>query len=231
MRSFLISAIVALSLTGAAQAQESQSASNQPDDEVIAFGTKLGMDKGLSAFYAGDYETAEVEFEKSFRRIKRVEMLQEDGVRNAQQGAISSQLNFGLSEVSGQGGADSASQTNVSQVAADTASPGRTYFGERKTRDEDKGYPLYMAGLSQIQLGKFDEAKASLERSIVFNKRIPDAHFRLGLLALQRQNADEAKAQLVDLALMMQKCGECDAAQEIGEKQTQLAQLIARFSG
>jgi len=44
------------------------------EDEVVATGTLRGADPAMGAFFSGDYATAEVEFEKNFRRIKRSEM-------------------------------------------------------------------------------------------------------------------------------------------------------------
>jgi hypothetical protein len=65
-----------------------------------------------------------------------------------------------------------------------------------------------MIGLSQIQLGKLDEAKYSLERAarMTNDELLYDAHFRVGLLELLDGEVDMAARRLTRLRSIQRNC-------------------------
>lgn len=183
-------------------------------DEVVATGTIRGGDPAMSAFFNGDFETAEIEFEKNFRKIKRNEMVLKDSVAATRGNAALSDVRAGTPDVGGQGGAVSArgrTQVNLSSLTLNVRKK-----GEGVLSGNDPGFQLYMAGLSQIQLKKYDAAKDSLRRAIVMNKRIYDAHMRLGVLYLRDGEIAKARKQYKKLEQADRRCKNiCDGKDDI----------------
>jgi thioredoxin-like negative regulator of GroEL len=56
-----------------------------------------------------------------------------------------------------------------------------------------------MRGLSQIKLGKLEEAKASLTSAVALRKTNCDAYFRLALLEIQDGDSKAARKRLKQL--------------------------------
>jgi hypothetical protein len=66
-----------------------QSGDENPDaetvitDEVIANGTRVtGQHDGMDAFFNGDFETAEIEFEREFKGLRRFERARESAAED-----------------------------------------------------------------------------------------------------------------------------------------------------
>jgi TolA-binding protein len=84
-----------------------------------------------------------------------------------------------------------------------------------------------MMGMSQLKLGKRDEAKATLLRSTGLRKNLYDAHFRLSLLEYQDNNIKEANKHFKKLRKIGSKCKKCEAKKEIAAQIKYLENLLA----
>lgn len=196
-----------------AQSADQPKTNEKPIDEIIAVGTISKADPAMGAFARGDYKTAEIEFDNNFKFLRRAEFALTRSVETSRNNSVTSELQTGPGEVSStplSGGQQVAvsfsSQTGVVETA--------TTIG-RQPQVEDLGFQLYMRGLSQIQLGKYDEAKLSFKRALNFNRRLYDAKFRLGILELRDGDRDAAEAQLAQLKKDQKWCKYCDGKQEI----------------
>jgi hypothetical protein len=117
-----------------------------PDDEQqVVVVEAWRRDRALDAFLRGDFATAEIEFKKNVNCIRRVALQMDSAVRES------------LNEV------DRAAFPRVGP------SYGPNIHNLPLRPDQivertcyNKEWQLYMIGLSQIQLGRFDEAKKSL---------------------------------------------------------------------
>lgn len=202
---FFIGLLLASSLSAAALAQDTQAA---VEDEVIAEGKRLGADDAMDAFLRGDYATAEIEFEENFSRLRRAQRLRETAIQQGASDAISAQVSEGA------GIGASTPQTGQTARGTDIFGTPTSYANNRVRKDDpdtissgsDLGNQLYMAGLSEIQLGKLDEAKESFARALKLNETLHDARFRLALLALQDGNTEEARDHLTHMEKALRNC-------------------------
>ena len=181
-------------------------------DEVIVTGRRRGADSAMDAFLRGDYATAEIEFQKNFERLKRQQSLQDSSYRDAQLQASR------VPEPTGPSGAAGAGQGAEAAAAASTASTSGSFnpsFAYSKGADDgieivssgtDLGAQLYMKGLSQLQLGKFDDARSSFERALRLNDSLFDVHYRLGLLDVQAGDIESAKRRLKKFETGARRC-------------------------
>ena len=85
-------------------------------------------------------------------------------------------------------------------------------------RCKDRGLQLYMAGLSQLQLNLSKEAENSFERAISLKNRLYDAHYRLALIKLLRQDKESAKTHFSKIKEILKVCDDCDVRDEILER-------------
>lgn len=216
----LFSAALCCAVSTAAYAQESTETSSEeaPVDEVIAYGQRgQSGNRAMRAFNAGDYATAEIEFENHFQSLKRSERAVKRAARTMSNADISAQLSSGLSQVSSAGGSTdggssaptiSLSSTSASNAASSSNIQAITSLNDDgKITYEDFGFSRYMSGLSQIQLGKFVEAKESFSESLEHNYRNYDARMRLGLLELRDGNYEAAGNHLKRLDKQRRACG------------------------
>jgi hypothetical protein len=76
------------------------------------------------------------------------------------------------------------------------------------TTCHSKEWQLYMIALSQIQLGRFAEAKKSLHSVMRMSKEalLFDAHHRFGLLELLKGDVESADCRLAHLMRMQRSC-------------------------
>lgn len=210
-------------------AQAAQTQAAEPEDEVIATGS-IRRDPAMSAFLAGDYATAEVEFERNAFCALRAERNFRSGVESARDSTIRSE-SFDVADTApqptgGQGGAT----VQIQPTAAPTVSVNSSNFGKNESTTkrtcEDRGFQYYMAGLSQIKLGKFEDAKASLYRATALRKSIHDAHFRLALLEHQDGNTQKARTQYKRLKRLQAKCRKCEFKDAIDQQITYLDKAL-----
>lgn len=160
------------------------SAANQSEEQQVVVVEGWRRDRALDAFLRGDFATAEVEFRKNLECVQRHERNFEYALR---QGLIEMARGF----------------------------PNAFIHNLPKNPDEirertcySKEWQLYMLGLSQIQLGRFDEAKKSLSSATRLSKEelFYDAHYRVGLLELMEGDVESADRRLAHLTKMARSC-------------------------
>ena len=225
----------------AQEAQTSEESMEEPMDEIIVEGRRLweGHD-GMEAFWAGDFETAEIEFEQEFKSLRRAESARYNaGVQAAlgiERAEAVGQASVGGLSPTGPGGAPPAVSTTTPDLGMAGSfkgkrSKGRNLLNDGVVTDEDFAFTKYMSGLSELQLGKNLEAKDSLKTSVDFDGRNHDARMRLGLLYLQERNFDKAADQLEALDKLRTKCQKksCPEYDEILQSASTLATNITNI--
>ncbi|MBC6403643.1 MAG: tetratricopeptide repeat protein [Hyphomonadaceae bacterium] len=215
------------------------------EDEVITYGTQnWGRHKGMDAFFNGDFETAEIEFEREFKGLKRGRSAIESAADNAiLEEFRSGQIGAATGTTAGSGGPGGAGpvQGQGTNVIAPANAASSTRFRQNSERGsgiltdgvvtyQDFAFSKYMAGLSQIKLGKFAEAKSSLKSSLNYDSRNYDARMRLGLLYLKEGDFEAAAEQLEKLDDQRRKCNklDCENAEYITESAVTLSNTILR---
>jgi hypothetical protein len=200
------------------QTSDNNEETNQEPQEIeriIVSGQNF--DDAMRAFKAGDFELAEIEYKKNAKCALRVERNKQALVSGLQNSSIDSSLQSTASIQSGarfQGGASGRSSTPTSGVGGnagnrknDTTVPSRTCT--------DRGYQLYMTGLSQIQLGRAEEAEKNFKTASFVNKNIYDAHYRIALMQLLRSDKEGAESRLSDIQDVLERCRDCEVREEI----------------
>jgi len=230
--SFIVSVLAVSVLPVSAQTSPSVA----DEDVVIAIGQKSQAGfNAMQAFNAGDYETAEIEFERHFDALKRSDRATRRAAQSSRNASLSSQLSAGAGSIDTNGaGGGSTSQVTVNVSTNTSASNAATQSGilrksSRKDRNvtyEDFAFARYMTGLSQLQLGKFTEAKLSLRESVEHNYRNYDAQMRLGLLELREGEVLLARKRLIKLDKMRKACKSCKDKAEIKEATLTLAKAL-----
>jgi tetratricopeptide (TPR) repeat protein len=206
--------------TPAAAAAPSAEAPSAVEDEVVV--VQGYRDRAMSAFLRGEFEVAEREFAANLSCIQRVETLRTFAFEQ-------SRVNEQMADNNAAIGASLAAGT-----AAPTALPATGYgIHERRERVPERTcespyWQHYMMGMSQIGLGRLDEAKATLYRVVneANNQYFFDAHYRVGLLELLDGNIDLAERRLTHLRRMQRLCNRRGDSCEIrGELEHAIAQL------
>jgi len=192
---------------------------NDSDDDVVARAT-VQTDPAMSAWRAGDFETAEIEFKQNAFCALRAERNFISGVEAARESSIDSTISanadFGPSVSGGAGGSTGAYSTSAaSSVNKLNSNNFRNKISNTKRTCEDRGFQLYMMGLSQLKLGKREEAKASLIRAAAMRKNLFDAHFRLALMEYQDGDLKKANKHFKKLRKLEPKCKGCNSKDEI----------------
>ncbi len=194
-------------------ADEKKDASTNADTVEIVVVEGRSDDQAMRAFNAGDFKLAEVEFKKNAKCALRIERSQRaliDGVRNAQinqtaqSGALPQQPNSGPASSSNDIAPTSAlggGQANTEKV--------------RKRSCDNRGFQLYMTGLSQIQLGKSEEAEKNFETAVFLKPNLYDAHYRLALMNLLKSETGKAEKYFDSLKKTLKRCHDCEAKNEI----------------
>ena len=200
-------------------------------EEIITTGT-IQTDPAMSAWRSGDFETAEIEFKQNAFCALRIERNFISGVEGARDSTIRSDVGTDIDVPSqpsgGLGGANVAptSQPVIPKIQLNS-SDFRDTDNEGTRTCEDRGFQIYMMGMSQLKLGKRDEAKATLLRSTGLRKNLYDAHFRLSLLEYQDNNIKEANKHFKKLRKIGSKCKKCEAKKEITAQIKYLENLLA----
>jgi len=131
-------------------------------DEIVATGQRAPSNHpGMRAFFDGDFVTAEISFEREFLKLKRGITARENASFSATTGQIRSEsisnstLSSNANAVSNTPSLSS-NNTNISTGDLDNnESSGRSILTDGVVNDFDFSFSKYMAGLSQLQLGKF----------------------------------------------------------------------------
>lgn len=215
--------LLGLMISTAATAQDAE-----PVDEIIARGS-IQTDPAMSAFRAGDFETAEIEFDKNAFCALRAERNFTSGVERARDSSIRSNVAAdaaGSSQVSGGPGGVVVVDATPAPTAQFNASTFKNKESETRRTCEDRGFQLYMRGLSQLKLGKRAEAKESLSRAANMRKNLYDAHFRLSLLEYQDGNLEKANKQFKKLQKLQSRYRKGDSHKEIKAQINYLKSLL-----
>jgi hypothetical protein len=233
--------VLALSLTPVSNAQESSDTVATEDDEVVAYGKKnWGHHEGMKAFFDGDFETAEIEFEKEFLGLKRGESAKENAAIDAANQSFRADLAGSVTGTSGgssggPGGGPAQGFDSIGSIDAGFASnfrkkrgTGRSTLTDGKVTYEDFAFSKYMAGLSEIKQGKISEAKKSLKQSLGHDYTNFDAQMRLGLIYVQEKDYDKAAKHLTNIDKLRRKCKikSCDDKDFIDNAAVVLAKAI-----
>ncbi len=177
---------------------------NDDDIEKIVIEGQSG-DIALQAFNSGDFAKAEIEFKKNAQCALRLENNNRafiDGLQNAQNNQLTrSQTN-------------QANSSNLNSSFGGSGRNKRTNETRQRTCN-DRGFQLYMVALSQLQLGRVEEAEKNLKTAAFLNKDLYDAHYRLGLMELLRDDSKSAKKHLKKIKKILKRCDECEAEEEI----------------
>jgi len=226
MKSFILAfALIGTIVSFPAVAQQATT-SEEPGtaeipDEVIATARKQ-TDPAMSAFLSGDYETAEIEFDKNAFCALRVERNFRSGLESARNDSIRSDVagnsNVAPQPSGGQGsGGGIVVPSTVTPVAVNNFNSSSFKKSESVNRRtcENRGFQIYMKGLSQLELGKVAEAKKTLSQATKIHRTLYDAHFKLSLLEYQEGNIEEAQRELKKLRKIASKCKRCVAKPEI----------------
>ncbi|MGJ8681240.1 tetratricopeptide repeat protein [Paraglaciecola sp.] len=211
---------ILLLLGPSAFAQESTYAQKKPKDtkehiERIAVSGQHA-DMALRAFNSGDYSLAEIEFKENADCALRAEMNQADYLESFQTGQAN-QLAQAESESARIGTNPSTVNVNINTNVTYTPSSGVTQqkLIVRERTCENRGFQIYMTGMSQIQLGRSDEAEVNLEQAIKIDKYLYDAHYRLGLMKLLRQDKEGVSKHLSGIESALDRCHNCDFRHKI----------------
>lgn len=202
----------------------------EPVEEIIARGT-IQTDPAMSAWNAGDFATAEIEFKRNAFCALRAERNFTSGVESARDNSIRSDVAVdavGPPQVSGgQGGVIiTPSAPPPSPVTRLNSSDFKNEDSPSTRTCEDRGFQLYMMGMSQLKLGKREDAKKTLIRAANMRKNLSDAHFRLSLLEYQDGNIDKAKKHLKKLHKLESRCRTCKAKDEMKAQLQYLKNLL-----
>jgi hypothetical protein len=196
-------------------AADAPSASADDDEQQVVLVEAWRRDRALDAFLRGDFVTAEVEFKKNVRCIRRNEL----------------QLQYAFwqadpTRASFPGGAGAGNAPNIYNLPLRPDE-----IAERTCHSKE--WQLYMIGLSQIQLGRFAEAKKSLYSVMRMSKEdlLYDAHYRVGLLELLEGDVESANRRLAHLTKMQRSCqargSRCEVSADLELATSYLSRVVA----
>ena len=199
----------------AAVQDDPQTNNNDEDIENITVTARAG-DAAMQAFNAGNFELAEIKFKENERCALRVERNRQAFIEGVRESQISQEVNGG-----GVNTGTSMTDSNAARVEGNSsmnAIAAKTQKAEDKVREntcENRAFQIYMAGMSQLQLGRAEDAEASFERAVALSQIQYDAHYRLALMKLLRQDKSGAEGHLEAINSILKRCYNCDAREEI----------------
>lgn len=209
--------LVSLSFNSYGQEDIRAESEEQTSDKIERIEiTAISGDAAFQAFNSGNFELAEIEFQKNARCALRAERDKTASI----EGFINNQVNQDLSanqasnssNQSREPSSQNTSTTSTSQFGRKNEDPNEKL---RKRTCNNRGLQLYMTGMSQIQLGRVEEAEKNFKTAVVLNKNLYDAHHRLALMKLLREDTDGAKDELSSIRNMLKRCYDCDAREQI----------------
>lgn len=231
----IVGLISAISIFGAANvsAQDETEQSTTGEERVLDTVTVTGVqnDAAMAAFQAGDYATAEVEFLDNamcaLRRERNLTASIENARISADRADTFANSTGGDSGASSQGATAGGATDIPTGIASPTGVAARNVQTDFDRTCEMRGRQLYFAGLSQIQLGKTDEALRSLERATAASKVLYDAHYKIGLIKILEGDRKSAERELSRIERILTRCRNCEARQEIEQRRDHLSRAIA----
>jgi hypothetical protein len=210
LRNGVLAMALAAPVVSAQEDPAAESVAVQQEDPVV-YVEAWRRDRALDAFLRGDFATAEVEFRKNEQCIRRVELQIDGAIR---QGLVEQDRTTGP-------------QGNGPGIHNLPLRPEQI----RERTCHSKQWQLYMIGLSQIQLGRFEDAKKSLYSVTRMSKEdlLFDAHFRVGLLELLEGDIEKADRRLSHLAGMQRSCRarSCEVDADLTVATTYLTNAVA----
>ncbi len=230
LSTILLAAAMGLS-TPIMSAQE-DAGETENEDRVLDTVEVIGVqnDAAMAAFRAGDYETAEVEFLDNamcaLRRERNLRSSVDSARTSSQRAEVFSNSASVDSGASSQGANAGAGQTTPSGVAAVDGIATRNLRNTYDRTCDARGRQLYFAGLSQIQLGKTNEALRSFEKATATSRILYDAHYKIGLIKLLTGDTRTAESELKKIEGILKRCRDCEAKQEIVERIDHLTKAI-----
>lgn len=231
----VIALSAAMSLAAPAALSQEESEADKGEERVLDTVEVRGVqdDAAMAAFQAGDFETAEVEFLDNAMCALRRERQLTSSVENAQINSARAEtlsnatgVDSGASSRGATAGSGQQTPTGISAVDAISA---RNIQNTYDRTCEARGRQLYFAGLSQIQLGKTNEALRSFERATAASKILYDAHYKIGLIKLLKGDSKTAESELRKIDGILDRCRNCstDEKQEITQRRDHLAKAIS----
>jgi len=195
---------------------------------------------GMDAFLAGDFETAEVIFEREFISLKRADngrynaavdaALSISRSNNLSQATTNSTSITGGNNAVGVAANQSTTNPNLAGNSSNKRKKGRNILNDGILSPQDFAFTKYMSGLSEVKLGKYEEAKKSFKTSLFHDSGNADGHMRLGLLYLLDGDIEKSAEQLEKLEKQRVKCKktDCDEYNEILTSASVLAGQITK---
>lgn len=233
---FLSIIAIAAAMTLSVSVASAQEASEEENDERVLDTIEIvgpQNDAAMAAFNAGDFETAEVEFLDNamcaLRRERNLTSSVESALTNTARAETFTNATGVDSGASSRGANAGAGQQSATGVAAIDGVATRNIQNTFDRTCEQRGRQLYFAGLSQIQLGKTDEALRNFERATVASKILYDAHYKIGLIKLLKGDPGSAQSELNKIERILDRCRNCKDAekQEIVDRRDHLAKAIS----
>jgi len=212
--------IIALPFYAVAQEKTATESDQQTSDKIERIEvTAVYGDAALRAFNSGNFELAEVEFKRNAKCALRAERNKRAGI----DGLITSQINQNMLANQTSNSSSQYSQSSSGNVSASSVSQsGRSNKDAnkelRKRTCDNRGFQLYMMGMSQIQLGRPEEAEKNFKTAVVLNKNLYDAHHRLALMKLLREDVDGAKDELSSIKSVLKRCYDCESLDKISAR-------------
>lgn len=195
--------------------------STEVPDEVIATAKKQ-TDPAMSAFLAGDYETAEIEFDKNAFCALRAQRNFRSGLEGARDDSIRSDLAGNINTAPQPTGGPNAGagigaglSSSVPETRINGINSSDFQRSNKRRTCENRGFQVYMKGLSQLELGKTTEAKKTLTQATKIHRTLYDAHFKISLLEYQQGNLEDARKELKKLRKIASRCKRCPVKPEI----------------
>ncbi len=231
---FLPTILVAAAMSFAAPAvmAQEEAAESESEDRVLDTVEVVGVqnDAAMAAFRAGDFETAEVEFLDNamcaLRRERNIRSSVDTAQINAQRAEVFSGASGVDSGASSRGANAGAGQSTPTGVAATDGVAARNLRNTYDRTCDARGRQLYFAGLSQIQLGKTNEALRSFEKATASSRILYDAHYKIGLIKLLTGDMRTAESELRKMEGILKRCRDCEAKQEIVDRIDHLSKAI-----
>ena len=199
------------------QSSPPEKAQQEKEEIEIIIVNGSNLDAAKRAFNAGDFELAEIEFKKNAKCALRIERNKQAFVSGLQSSSINNSLQ---STASIQSGSSSQSSSNANLSSLSSGIGGKSAnqtesIAVRNRTCSNRGYQLYMTGLSQIQLGRTDEAEKNLKTASFLNKNIYDAHYRIALMQLLRNDTGGAQERLSNMQGILKNCRDCEGRKEL----------------
>ncbi len=227
-----IAIAAAMSLAAPIATAQDEAAESESEDRVLDTVEVVGVqnDAAMAAFRAGDFETAEIEFLDNamcaLRRERNVRASVDSAQINSQRAEVFTNSTTTDSGASSQGANAGAGQTTPTGVAATDGVAARNLRNTYDRTCDAKARQLYFAGLSQIQLGKTNEALRSFEKATASSRILYDAHYKIGLIKLLTGDTRKAESELQKMEGILKRCRDCEAKQEIVDRIDHLTKAI-----